>query len=85
MTSGKLNIARFADPRYEARLDAAARLPSPERELALGRLDASVARRTRRGRRSPTSVSATSSPPPASAARPINPSFGIDLSSLCIR
>ena len=42
--NGNGNFAYFDDPAYNRRLDAAARLPRPARLLALGRLDASVAR-----------------------------------------
>jgi ABC-type oligopeptide transport system substrate-binding subunit len=83
-SSGKLNIARFADPAYDRRLDAAARLGSPARELALGRLDARIAR--------------TAAPWAAIASERFrdffsdrvgcqrySPSIGIDLAELCIR
>ena len=82
-TSGKLNIARFDDPAYDRRLDAAARLGSPERELALARLDADVAR--------------TAAPWAAIASERLRdffaerigcqrytPAMGIDLAELCI-
>jgi len=39
-----INFAYFDDPAYNRRLDAAASLPSPARELALGRLDVDTAR-----------------------------------------
>jgi YVTN family beta-propeller protein len=38
------NLAYYDDPAYNRRLDAAASLPSPARELALGRLDVETAR-----------------------------------------
>ena len=38
------NLALFDDPAFNRRLDAAANLPSPDRELALGRLDVDTAR-----------------------------------------
>jgi hypothetical protein len=41
---GSFNIAHFDDPEFTRRLDAAARLRSPARELPLGRLDLEVAR-----------------------------------------
>jgi YVTN family beta-propeller protein len=41
---GNSNFAYFDDPGFNRRLDAAARLSSPARELALGRLDVQVAR-----------------------------------------
>jgi hypothetical protein len=41
---GNVNLAYFDQPGYNRRLDAAAALPPPARELALGRLDARVAR-----------------------------------------
>ena len=41
---GNLNLAYFDDPAYDRRLDAALRLRSPAREIALGRLDIHVAR-----------------------------------------
>ena len=41
---GNLNTAHFNDRAYNRRLDAAKDLPSPARELALGKLDVDVAR-----------------------------------------
>jgi ABC-type transport system substrate-binding protein len=41
---GNFNSAYFDDPAYNRRLDAAIGIPSPGRELALGKLDVDVAR-----------------------------------------
>jgi YVTN family beta-propeller protein len=79
-----INYAYFDDPTYDRRLDAAARLPSPARELALGRLDAQVARTA-----APWAAVANGRTHDFFSARigcqVYNPVLGLDLASLCIR
>jgi peptide/nickel transport system substrate-binding protein len=83
-SKSNLNFAYFDDPRYNRRLDAAAGLASPARELALGRLDVEVARTA-----APWAAIANESAHSFFSARMgcqlHNPIFGIDLAALCIR
>jgi YVTN family beta-propeller protein len=82
--SGNINYAYFDDPGFNRRLDAAARLPSPARELALGRLDVHVARTS-----APWAAVANQRQHDFFSARVgcqvYNPVFGIDLAALCVR
>ena len=79
-----LNEAYFDDPSFNRRLDAAAGLPSPARELALGRLDTQVARRS-----APWAAVANELQHDFFSARigcqVYNPVYGMDLGVLCIR
>ena len=81
---GNVNYAYFDDPGFNRRLDAAEALPSPARELALGRLDVEVARRA-----APWAAVANSSDHDFFSARAAcqvyNPIYGLDLGSLCLR
>ena len=82
--SGNLNNSYFDDPRYNRRLDAAAGLPSPARELALGRLANDVARTS-----APWAAVANDQYRSFFSARMgcqvLNPVIGVDLAALCIR
>jgi ABC-type oligopeptide transport system substrate-binding subunit len=82
--SGNLNSSYFDDPRYERRLDAAARLASPARELALGRLADDIARTA-----APWAAVANEQFRSFFSARigckVMNPLVGVDLAALCIR
>ena len=79
-----LNLAYFDDPSFTRRLDAADALPSPARELALGRLDAQVARTA-----APWAAVANERQHDFFSERIgcqlFNPVYGIDLAALCIR
>jgi DNA-binding SARP family transcriptional activator/ABC-type transport system substrate-binding protein/DNA-binding beta-propeller fold protein YncE len=81
---GNLNQAYFQDPGYNRRLDAALRLPSPAREIALGRLDVHVARTA-----APWAALSNERGYDFFSARigcqAYNPAFGVELGSLCIR
>ena len=81
---GNLNTAHFDDPAYNRRLDAAKGLPSPARELALGRLDVDVARTA-----APWAAVANGRTHHFFSARVgcqrYNPLFGVELARLCIR
>jgi YVTN family beta-propeller protein len=81
---GNLNQAYFDDPDYNRRLDAAMGLPSPAREIALGRLDVHVARTA-----APWAGLANERGYDFFSARvgcqAYNPAFGIELGGLCIR
>jgi YVTN family beta-propeller protein len=83
-TDGNINLAYFDDPEYNRRLDAASMLPSPARELALGRLDVDVARTA-----APWAVVANNRTHDFFSARVgcqrYNPVYGIELGTLCIR
>jgi ABC-type oligopeptide transport system substrate-binding subunit len=78
------NYAYFDDPGYNRRLDAASSLPSPARELALGRLDVEVARTS-----APWAALANNRTHDFFSARigcqQYNAILGLDLGSLCIR
>jgi ABC-type oligopeptide transport system substrate-binding subunit len=79
-----VNYAQFADPGYDRKLDAADALPSPARELALGRLDVEVARTAApwaaiSNERSRSFYSARM------GCQVHNPVFGMDLAALCVR
>jgi YVTN family beta-propeller protein len=78
------NYAYFNDPGFNLRLDAADGLRSPARELALGRLDAEVARNA-----APWAAVANEPQHDFFSARVgcqvYNPVFGVDLGALCIR
>jgi YVTN family beta-propeller protein len=79
-----LNIAYFNDPDFNRRLDAAARLRSPAREIALGRLDVHVARTA-----APWAALGNERGYDFFAERigcqTYNTAFGIELGGLCIR
>jgi YVTN family beta-propeller protein len=79
-----LNFAYFDDPEFNRKLDAANRLPSPARELALGRVDAEVAHGA-----APWAAVATEPQhdffSPRIGCRVYNPVYGMDLGALCIR
>jgi YVTN family beta-propeller protein len=79
-----INYAYFDDPEYNRRLHASDRLPSPARELALGRLDARVARTA-----APWAAVANNRTHDFFSARigcqRYDPVIGLDLASLCIR
>ena len=79
-----VNSAYFDDPGYDRRLDAAARLASPARELALGRLADDVARTS-----APWAAIANDQYRSFFSARMgcqvRNPLLGVDLAALCIR
>jgi ABC-type transport system substrate-binding protein len=81
---GNVNYSYYDDPRYNRRLDAAAALASPARELALGRLDVEVARSA-----APWAAIGNERTHSFFSARMgcqlHNPIFGIDLAALCIR
>jgi len=81
---GNVNIARFDDPAYNRRLDAAASLPSPARELALGRLDVDTARAA-----APWAAVANNRRHDFFSARVgclrYTPAYGVELAGLCIR
>ncbi len=78
------NFAYFDDPGFNRRLDAADALPSPARELALGRLDAQVARTA-----APWAAVANEREHSFFSERIgcqlFNPVYGIDYGALCIR
>jgi YVTN family beta-propeller protein len=79
-----LDISYFDDPSFNRRLDAADALPSPARELALGRLDAQVARTA-----APWAAVANERQHDFFSGRIgcqiFNPVYGMDLGALCIR
>jgi YVTN family beta-propeller protein len=79
-----VNQAYFDDPDYNRRLDAAMRLPSPAREIALGRLDVHVARTA-----APWAALANERGYDFFSARvgcqAYNLAFGLELGGLCIR
>ncbi len=79
-----VNQAYFDDPDYNRRLDAAMRLRSPAREIALGRLDVHVARTE-----APWAALANERGYDFFSARigcqAYNPAFGIELGGLCVR
>jgi peptide/nickel transport system substrate-binding protein len=81
---GNVNLARFDDPAYNRRLDAAASLPSPARELALGRLDVDTARAA-----APWAAVANNRRHDFFAARVgclrYTAAYGVELTGLCIR
>jgi ABC-type oligopeptide transport system substrate-binding subunit len=81
---GNLNTAHFDDPAYNRRLDAATGLPSPARELALGKLDIDVARTA-----APWAAVANDRTHHFFSARigcqRYNALYGVELASLCIR
>jgi ABC-type oligopeptide transport system substrate-binding subunit len=81
---GNLNLAYFDQPAYNRSLDAAAALPSPARELALGRLDARVARTA-----APWAAVANERSHDFFSDRvgcqSFHPIFGMNLGALCIR
>jgi len=81
---GNLNTAHFDAPAYSRRLDAAKDLPSPARELALGKLDVDVARTA-----APWAAVANDQTHHFFSARigcrRYNPLYGVELASLCIR
>jgi DNA-binding SARP family transcriptional activator/ABC-type transport system substrate-binding protein/DNA-binding beta-propeller fold protein YncE len=83
-SDGNFNYAHFNDPEYNRRLDAALRLRSPAREIALGRLDVNVARTE-----APWAALANERGYDFFSARigcqAYNPAFGIELGGLCIR
>jgi YVTN family beta-propeller protein len=78
------NQAYFNDPDYNRRLDAALRLRSPAREIALGRLDVHVART-----HAPWAALGNERGYDFFSARvgcqTYNPAFGVELGGLCIR
>jgi YVTN family beta-propeller protein len=78
------NLAQFDDPEYNRRLDAAARLPSPAQELALGRLDVYVARTA-----APWAALASNRRRDFFSARVgcqrYNAVVGLDLGSVCVK
>jgi ABC-type oligopeptide transport system substrate-binding subunit len=79
-----VNQAYFDDPAFNRRLDIAERLPSPAREIALGRLGVEVARRA-----APWAALANDRLHEFFSARigcqVYNPVYGVDFGSLCIR
>jgi YVTN family beta-propeller protein len=79
-----LNTAYFNDPDFNRRLDAALRLRSPAREIALGRLDVHVART-----QAPWAALGNERGYDFFSARvgcqTYNPAFGLELGTLCIR
>jgi peptide/nickel transport system substrate-binding protein len=81
---GNINFAYFDDPSFNRRLDAANALPSPARELALGRLDTQVARTA-----APWAAVANERQHDFFSERIgcqlFNPVYGMDLAALCIR
>jgi YVTN family beta-propeller protein len=81
---GNLNYAYFDDPDYNRRLDAALRLRSPAREIALGRLDVDVARTE-----APWAALANERGYDFFSARiscqAYNIAYGIELGGLCLR
>ena len=83
-SDGNLNYAYFDDPGFNARLDAAEALPSPARELALGRLAVGVARHS-----APWAAVGNGRHQDFFSARvtcqSYNPVYGLSLGSLCIR
>jgi YVTN family beta-propeller protein len=78
------NLAYFNDPEFNRRLDAANKLPSPARELALGRLATSVARTA-----APWAAFSNEAQHDFFSARigcqVFSPVYGMDLGALCIR
>jgi dipeptide transport system substrate-binding protein len=78
------NTAHFDDPAYNRRLDAAKDLPSPARELALGKLDVDIARTA-----APWAAVANDRTHHFFSARigcqRYSPLYGVELASLCIR
>jgi len=81
---GNPNTAHFADPAYNRQLDAAKTLPSPARELALGKLDIDVARTA-----APWAAVSNDQTHHFFSARVgcqhYNPLYGVELARLCIR
>ncbi len=81
---GNVNLARFDDPAFNRRLDAAENLPSPDRELALGRLDVDTAREA-----APWAAVANNRRHDFFSARVgclrYTAAYGVELASLCIR
>jgi YVTN family beta-propeller protein len=81
---GNINVAYFDDPAYNRRLDAATGLPSPARELALGKLDVDVARTA-----APWAPVANDRTHDFFSARVgcqrYNALYGVELTSLCVR
>jgi YVTN family beta-propeller protein len=81
---GNINYAYFNDPHFNARLDAASALPSPARELALGRLEVRLARRA-----APWAAVTNGNQHDFFSARvgcqAHDSVYGMDLGSLCIR
>jgi YVTN family beta-propeller protein len=79
-----LNLAYFNEAAYNRRLDTAAGLPSPARELALGRLDAQVARTA-----APWAAVANERAHDFFSDRMgcqvFHPVFGVNLAALCIQ
>lgn len=79
-----INSAYFDDPAYNRRLDTATGLPSPARELALGKLDVDIARTA-----APWAPVANDRKHDFFSARVgcqrYNALFGVELASLCIR
>jgi ABC-type oligopeptide transport system substrate-binding subunit len=79
-----INFAYFDDPGFNRRLDAADGLPSPARELALGRLDTRLARTA-----APWAAVANERRHDFFSARigcqVYNRVYGMDLAALCIR
>lgn len=79
-----INLAHFDDPEYNRRFDAATGLPSPARELALGRLEVHVARTA-----APWAALASNRRHDFFSARVgcqrYNAVAGLDLGSVCIR
>jgi hypothetical protein len=81
---GNLDVAYFDDPAYNRRLDAAASLPSPARELALGKLDVELARTA-----APWAVVANNRTHDFFSARigcrRYSAVYGLELARLCVR
>jgi peptide/nickel transport system substrate-binding protein len=81
---GNVNLARYDDPAFNRRLDAAENLPSPDRELALGRLDVDTARSA-----APWAAVANNRRHDFFSARVgclrYTAAYGVELASLCIR
>jgi hypothetical protein len=78
------NLARFDEPAFNRRLDAAENLPSPDRELALGRLDVDTARAA-----APWAAVANNRRHDFFSGRVgclrYTAAYGVELASLCIR
>jgi ABC-type oligopeptide transport system substrate-binding subunit len=78
------NVALFDDPAFNRRLDAAENLPSPDRELALGRLDADTARAA-----APWAAVANNRRHDFFSGRVgclrYTAAYGVELASLCVR
>jgi YVTN family beta-propeller protein len=81
---GNDNFAYFDDPAYNRRLEAAESLPSPARELALGKLDVDTARTA-----APWAAVAVGRNHDFFSARVgcqrFTAVYGVDLASLCVR